>query len=436
MFDTYIQHNINNIQNELSKDFLNSFIKEGTRILKQDFEEYDFEAYTKSVKKTGLKDEQFLILKNALEKYIIHQDIIEVDNIDPFNVKNLKQVILTNSMDDNTHYYVVKGKYQDGKRIYEHYFLTIQNQTKIDVIDSMGSERKDFFETFVVDSDLQNALVKQSKFTYTQNTNRLQYSSGVYEVYAVKLAFYLARAHIFNSLSKRFNITKNTIAKDKKTIEFLIDPVFQNGLDETAFGMQTSTVYFGDRLKILQEQINLLNKEKQSSPLYYFVKKEKQVTFQDIFIKDLEESKKLLIELHDKYKARKEDFLKILTNKKEIVSLNKDDVVKKIYDMVFDERQEFIPTEDKYYELFIEEERQGFSYEQFEQTVGVMNEILYKRYYKENDCDNAKMLKELKEDLFKLGKIDFLNPYMVVKSGHMYFESLRFQKVLEDMKKN
>lgn len=453
----------------LNRDFLTRLINEENEKLNQDIEVYTFESHnrlisTQNVNKPDEKaEENFLQIKDTLKKqHIIHQKIMSVNNFNYKNADKLRNIIFDNYKEDKkhkrkvTHYYIVEGimqKTKNGTR-HRHYFLTIQNGTKIDVIDSMGDERKDFLETFVKSPKLENTANEELRFTYTQNSVKLQYSSGMCEIYAIKMAFYIARAHIFNSILGRFDIQKSIIMKqrtaDEKNPDFFLYPAFQNGLNEVAFGMQTEA-NFESRLLMIGQQIQKLSqvlyngkpvgKQKNQKtgekllPLYYSIKKEEVITFEEIFIRDLQESEELLVNLYRNFSAIKDDFLKVILQNKDIKELNKNGIIessiKKIYDKIFDNRKMFITVNSDYETILTEEEQRKLSKENFSKVICIINNILYNRRCDSKDSDNRKRLKQLNENLLELGKMDFLNPYTSIKAGHMYFEALRFQQQLQ-----
>ena len=133
-------------------------------------------------------------------------------------------------MFNKTFYYITKAKYGDNP---EHWFLTIQKSKDIYVIDPLSStERRDFFDAFI------GGL---SQFNYYRNSQRLQYSSGVCEIFTVKLAFYLARLESFNIINSQF---KGVFINKKSETELLkeqqpnsvmfnqLHPVLVNALNE------------------------------------------------------------------------------------------------------------------------------------------------------------------------------------------------------------
>ena len=67
------------------------------------------------------------------------------------------------------------------------------------------------------------------------------------------------------------------------------------------------------------------------------------MTFWKIFIKDLEKSKKLLVNLYRKFSAARDDFLKAILQNENIEKLNKNGIIessiKKIYNKIFDNEQ-------------------------------------------------------------------------------------------------
>ena len=475
-------------ENVLNEDFLTSLIKQENEKLRQDVEQYDYDSYISTLEeeqvvqerqvienkatnkgRRRLEPEGFRKAKEILESYTIHESIIKVDNKTLDGINNLRKEILKNREDKQIHYYIVKGEMKKAaNEQHKHYFLTIQDKTKISVIDSMGDEREDFFKCFVFESNLQGIADEKLRFIYTRNSAKLQYSSGVCEIYAIKMAFYIARAHIFNSLSRRFTISNNLLVKRKGEDTYNLDPVFQNGLTEKAFGMQIGGVcFFQGRLLIIDEQINKLsstndgkqtakqkdqevklsstNDEKQAVKqkdqeirkrlLYYSAKKGELKTFEDIFISDLQKSKKLLVDLYREFSTTRDDFLKVILQNRDIQELNKnsiiEDSIKKIYDKIFDNRQIFIAVDDDYKAILTEEERHELSKEDFDKVIRIINDTLYDRRYDGKDSGSRERLKQLNESLLKLDKMDFLNPYTSIKAGHMYFETLDFKQKLQ-----
>lgn len=221
-------------------------------------------------------------------------EFIEVDDTTEENKNKLRKAIKKHENENNKQYfYITKGT----KDRNTHWFLNIQQGQDVFVIDPLGAEaRKDFYNLFVKDSD------EYTHIHYFVNRSVLQISSGVCEIYAIKMAFYLLRAQLFNSISNRFdkflcnrkNQFEVNAVKDVAADVNTLDNVLLLGMRELPFGQFKERI---DRRKILQEQIKKLEKSKE---LIYGIDMESReiTTFNSIFKKDLELAQKLF----DEYK--------------------------------------------------------------------------------------------------------------------------------------
>ena len=175
----------------------------------------------KAIKKSIKPENEFIMVT-------INDETIE-------NSSKLKSLFEQNIKEQNkTFYYITKAKYGDNP---EHWFLTIQKSKDIYVIDPLSSiERADFFDAFI------GGL---SQFNYYRNSQKLQYSSGVCEMFAVKLAFYLARSEAFNRFNLRFEYffinrkSETELLKEQQPNSVMfnqLSPTLENALNEINFG--------------------------------------------------------------------------------------------------------------------------------------------------------------------------------------------------------
>ena len=321
---------------------------------------------------------------------------------------------------DKTFYYITKAKYGDNP---EHWFLTIQKSKDIYVIDPLSStERRDFFDAFI------GGL---SQFNYYRNSQRLQYSSGVCEIFTVKLAFYLARLESFNIINSQF---KGVFINKKSEAELLkeqqpnsvmfnqLHPVLVNALNEFSFGKFVSKddISLDLRIKNLVEQRTRLMDD--SLRLIQFKPK---TSFAQFLVRDLNLSLKVIEELDKQYT--------IVNSKNELNKTNLIRAVKELLNITDDDkRTEYITilvdntslkyggcTEDYNSEMY-----KNINQEEFEEVTTTINKVLFEK------------TKDMTKRLLGIGYIDFSNPYTSLKAGHMYFEALRYQQVLEDMRES
>ena len=69
------------------------------------------------------------------------------------------------------------------------------------------------------------------------------------------------------------------------------------------------------------------------------------------------------------------------------------------------------------------EEYSDIKHQDFIKITSMINKILLEKS------------KSMNEELIQIGYVNLLNPYTSLKAGHMYFEALRLQKILEDLNK-
>lgn len=169
---------------------------------------------------------------------------------------------------------------------------------------------------------------------YYRTSETLQYSSGVCEIYAVKLPFYLFRLDLFNSMATKLKLL---ILKERTEADIIRDvydtkiagnnairigdaikssnmeirekyniypSIISCGLNEMSFGkiFGTNGEEIGDsiegyktRLEQLDTQINGISESQKGKKLRYSVNR----TFDEIFLADLQFSKDVLIKLND-----------------------------------------------------------------------------------------------------------------------------------------
>lgn len=400
--------------------------------LKKDQFEYSYEEFLKEFtqkinkqKKSQsieIKEDDKKHLYEAIFKYEIKPAIFDLNDDNEENTLKLKKEIRNNVKNaETTFYYISQARIKQNPL---HWFLTVQKERQIYIIDSLGSyERDDFFRMFIEESEY---IKKEYKLVYYRNSQRLQYSSGVCEVFAIKTAIYLARMQIFNTVSKFFKgifIPSQDKGKPMDTLE----PILEFGISEVAFGLMNDKIFFAfNRIKQIENQINRLEESRKTKPIKYSMK----LSFQDVFIRDLKHSVVLLTTLQNKYMPNKSTWLSIvhsIINKNEKLKDINSKIIENIFDVIYEQRSIIIPNIEILPRL--ETYTQELSFGDIKQIILIVNDILYNRNKEQN-------VKTIKEELLNLHKIDFSNPYTSVKLGHMYFEALRYQQVLEDMRKN
>ena len=161
------------------------------------------------------------IVKNLIDDNPI---FIELNQLDIQNSGHnpLKELIVNNSKKNITFNYIVSGTANNAT----HFFLLEQQGNDVLVKDSVGSEdRADFFNIFLkFDVDV--------GIRFHKVFDKLQYSSGVCEIYPVIQMLFDIRLRLFNK-PYRYSILNSIIEQDKKT---RLLEIFTDGLTEAPFG--------------------------------------------------------------------------------------------------------------------------------------------------------------------------------------------------------
>ena len=363
----------------------------------------------KAIKKSIKPENEFIMVT-------INDETIE-------NSSKLKSLFEQNIKEQNkTFYYIAKAKYGDNP---EHWFLTIQKSKDIYVIDPLSSiERADFFNAF---------MGNMSQFNYYRNSQKLQYSSGVCEMFAVKLAFYLARSEAFNRFNLQFQYffinrkSETELSKEHQPNSVMFNqlhPVLVNALNEFNFGrfVEDKKREIETRKQSLIEQRTRLL-ENSVRMLHYSSTK----TFGELFVEDINLSFNVLRELDERRAVIKSDG-----------NLNKDVLIDATYKLLYKKSKE---ENEKQLELIkrlvnkitsaqygftdlYNEEYSDIKHQDFIKITSMINKILLEKS------------KSMNEELIQIGYVNLLNPYTSLKAGHMYFEALRLQQVLEDMRES
>ena len=236
-------------------------------------------------------------MRNSEHKFVLQDELLETEKD---NFALLENLFFENKDKDEIFYYITKAKYRTNP---EHWFLTIQQKVNIYVIDPLSSiERDDFFNAFIGGRGFQ-------QFNYYRNSQRLQYSSGVCEIYAIKLAFYIARLEMFNKINTRFKgFFADQANKQKATGEIIIghlDPIFENALSEISFGKMVDNA---GQISLRARIDNLVEQRTRLLDASIIMTKFNHNTyFNRLFIDDLNLSIRILKELDDKYSIIRAD---------------------------------------------------------------------------------------------------------------------------------
>ena len=150
-----------------------------------------------------------------------------------------------------------------------------------------------------------------------------------------------------------------------------------------------------------------------------------KTSFAQFLVRDLNLSLKVIEELDKQYT--------IVNSKNELNKTNLIRAVKELLNITDDDkRTEYITilvdntslkygscTEDYNSEMY-----KNINQEELEEVTTTINKVLFEK------------TKDMTKRLLGIGYIDFSNPYTSLKAGHMYFEALRYQQVLEDMRES
>lgn len=366
---------------------------------------------------------------------VFDYNCVELVKITKETSESFRKKIVDNSTEDKKFFYIINGTVDKNS----HWFLVIQDKTKIYIIDSLGKQRMEFINILVPEID---------DFDFYKSDNQLQYSSGVCEMYAIKLAFYILRSQIFNDINGRFQgILTNIKEKTGK-----LDKVFEAGLDEVAFGRFETMV---DRVHILETQKKLL--EEQKLLMYGFEEDETVVFFNQKFAKDLTRSiemfdgfeqisiEKIIDVLLEKYKLlvdSKEDNQKLISE----LGINKSDylnIINSLKELIIDNEEVFKTALQKLLSM------NPITKNSFTNITKNKKEQRFNEYLKEElsiSFDQFKVIFDTFEkiknsrgvclELNKEGIVDFSNKNTSLRAGHMYWSMLEATEQLKEADKD
>lgn len=217
----------------IEQEKLNSDI--ATRI--EDIGRYYFEKEEEEKAKSEIKS-----FENFSNNYYVHPSIIKLvgvyredkdgelsiprtEDINKSSLEILERAEVEGEKKVN--FYITKISTEYRGRVNTHFLLIIKdNKSKeISIVDS--SAGLGFAEPIreAIKTALKDNVVD---YNFTNNEQTLQYSSGVCETYAIKLAFFIIRNELFNNISARLDETR---------IKFL-DEFVHIGINELPFGMK------------------------------------------------------------------------------------------------------------------------------------------------------------------------------------------------------
>lgn len=241
----------------IEQEKLNSDI--ATRI--EDIRRYYFEKEEEEKAKSEIES-----FKNFSNNYYVHPSIIKLvgvyredkdgelsiprtEDINKSSLEILERAEVEGKEKVNFYITKISTKYRD--RLNTHFLLIIKDNKskKISIVDS--SAGLGFAEPIreAIKTALKDHVVD---YNFTNNEQTLQYSSGVCETYAIKLAFFIIRNELFNDISARL---------DEMRIKFL-DEFVHIGINELPFGMNM------DEKKNIIKQFSTINKR--SGEINYF----------------------------------------------------------------------------------------------------------------------------------------------------------------------
>lgn len=180
--------------------------------------------------------------KNFSNDYYVYQDIIELkgeyiepqkllinqdDKSNKSNLKILRECRVNGKK--NMNFYITKISTKDGNMTNTHFLLLIidNKNLTISIVDSCAGMKFAKPIREAIKTALEDHI---SGYDFLNNKKSLQYSSGVCETYAIKLAFFMIRMELFNNVSERL---------DKKRIEFL-DKFVHTIINELPFGRKNA----------------------------------------------------------------------------------------------------------------------------------------------------------------------------------------------------
>ena len=217
-----------------------------------------------------------------------------------------------------------------------HYYLTIQENKKIKIVDFCQRECSKLF--------LQN-LSENKDFKVSINIEKIQYNSGCCEMYAIMLPFLTLKLQLLN------NLTLDDIFINDKKSKFHIHPLIYNAFNELAFDGNNigkkddkDEDLFERRFEQIDKQIeNLKDLKNNNLDLILDVNN----NFSDFYQKELENLKPFLIKFKQELKDKKLILHSIIF--KEAIK-NFDEVDKnkpKLLDRFFEEKKEEINTKEE-----------------------------------------------------------------------------------------
>ena len=350
------------------------------------------------------------------------------NDIENSGYNQLQELIVKNSRSNKPVNYIVSGKI--GNAV--HFFLLEQQGKIVIVKDSVGLERDDFFKTF---------LEFKSDFgiKYYRISNKLQYSSGVCEVYSIIQMFFDMRLRLFNK-PYRDDILSSVII-DESCNKLLA--VFSDGLTEASFGTFENFVQenqprgssnqtmlslghggamYDARYKLLKRQIESV---RNTSEFYALGE-----PFKDIFVLNQQKgsnlntylslSLKLLEFLNENMFLLKEEKIGIINNLLvENLKLIPSERVKSAISIILDEGNKLISGSDE--------------------LVNKIESVFVKKGIIQRD-DLVSVLKKYRSDSFAdrlakavldSGKVDFSNPRMFIRAGYAYWKTLEYVETFD-----
>ena len=270
----------------------------------------------------------------------------------------------------------------------------------------------------------------------------------------------MLRARLFNSISNRFdkflcnrkNQFEVNAVKDVAADVNTLDNVLLLGIRELPFGQFKERI---DRFKILQEQIKKLEKSKE---LIYGVdmKSREITTFNSIFKKDLELAQNLFDEykkptlgnltkaMYEVYGTKGLVYKIIKQQPREKQQALPKDIGDSVNELVFPEKEQLLSnTIRKFLDL------NDLDREQFNNVSDYKRQKVYKALFEDvqseneryvnfddfnlflNTFDTVRNSQEITKYLLKKNIFDLSNMSSFLKSGHMYFEAIRFKQQIQ-----
>lgn len=363
----------------------------------------------------------------GLETSIINQ---KIKNLESFNEGNkfeilqlecnsgsnedneLRKRIRERKNDSKTYFYITKVQEGDNP---SHWFLVIQNGKSVYTVDSSGLNGfpENLYKMFVLTND--------KEIKYLHNINRLQYSSGACETFAVKVAFYMLRLRIFNDISCKLGI----ITENRRG--FALDSILEYGLSEQFLGRfkkddkndkDDRYELFEKRLNIADNNLDELAKEKQ---LYY----SKSETFNKMFKEGIETDKENLRYVLDNYQASDDEIIDavfdaIKNPKKDgtgVICTFSEEELKIAYDINKRSRAESKKIDNNNFRSFIKDECDM----DFDRYTKIMSEF-----------EKIRDTEEYYNSIKNKGKVDFYSRMCSIKSGFMLREAMKLKQKIEE----